>query len=97
MRRPAHRDALGGERKRLALEVLFRSAFDVLLLDEPDNFLDIEGKRWLEERIRVCPKAILFVSHDRAVLAATATRVVTLEGRGAWVHPAGFASYGGGA
>jgi ATPase subunit of ABC transporter with duplicated ATPase domains len=84
----------GGERKRLALEVLFGSAFDVLLLDEPDNFLDIEGKRWLEERIRACPKAILFVSHDRAVLAATATRVVTLEGRGAWVHPGGFASYG---
>ncbi|HEU4354504.1 MAG TPA: ATP-binding cassette domain-containing protein, partial [Actinomycetota bacterium] len=66
----------GGERKRLALEVLFRSAFDVLLLDEPDNFLDIEGKRWLEEQIRTCPKAILFVSHDRAVLAATATRVL---------------------
>jgi ATPase subunit of ABC transporter with duplicated ATPase domains len=84
----------GGERKRLALEVLFRSDFDILLLDEPDNFLDIEGKRWLEERIRACPKTILFVSHDRAVLAATATRVVTLEGRGAWVHPSGFASYG---
>jgi ATPase subunit of ABC transporter with duplicated ATPase domains len=84
----------GGERKRLALEVLFRSAFDVLLLDEPDNFLDIEGKRWLEEQIRACPKTILFVSHDRAVLAATAARVVTLEGRGAWVHPAGFATYG---
>ncbi len=84
----------GGERKRLALEVLFRSGFDVLLLDEPDNFLDIEGKRWLEEQIRSCPRAILFVSHDRAVLAATATRVITLEGRGAWVHPSGFASYG---
>jgi len=84
----------GGERKRLALEILFRSGFDALLLDEPDNFLDIEGKRWLEEQIRSCAKTILFVSHDRAVLAATATRVITLEGRGAWVHPAGFVSYG---
>ena len=84
----------GGERKRLALEVLFRSTFDVLLLDEPDNFLDIGGKRWLEEQVRSCPKTILFVSHDRAVLAATAMRVVTLEGRGAWVHAAGFATYG---
>jgi ATPase subunit of ABC transporter with duplicated ATPase domains len=84
----------GGERKRLALEVIFRGAFDVLLLDEPDNFLDIEGKRWLEEQIRACPKTILYVSHDRAVLAATATRVVTMEARGAWVHPAGFTSYG---
>jgi ATPase subunit of ABC transporter with duplicated ATPase domains len=84
----------GGERKRLALEVLFRSAFDLLLLDEPDNFLDIDGKRWLEEQIRSCPRTILMVSHDRAVLAATVNRVVTLEGRGAWVHPAGFTSYG---
>ncbi len=84
----------GGERKRLALEVLFRGAYDVLLLDEPDNFLDIEGKRWLEEQVRACAKTILFVSHDRAVLAATATRIVTLEGRGAWVHPARFATYG---
>jgi ATPase subunit of ABC transporter with duplicated ATPase domains len=83
----------GGEQKRLALEVLFRSAFDVLLLDEPDNYLDIEGKTWLEEQIRGSDKTILFVSHDRALLAATATRVVTLEGRGAWVHPAGYDTY----
>ena len=83
----------GGEQKRLALELLFRSAFDVVLLDEPDNYLDIEGKTWLEEKIRESPKTILFVSHDRALLAATATRVVTLEGRGAWVHPGGYATY----
>jgi ATPase subunit of ABC transporter with duplicated ATPase domains len=83
----------GGERKRLALEVIFRSPFDTILLDEPDNTLDIEGKTWLEEEIRESPKTILFVSHDRTVLARTATRIVTLEGKGAWVHPAGYASY----
>ncbi len=83
----------GGEQKRLALELLFRSPLDILLLDEPDNYLDIEGKTWLEEQMRASDKTILFVSHDRALLAATATRVVTLEGRGAWVHPAGYATY----
>lgn len=83
----------GGEQKRLALEVLFRSPFDLLLLDEPDNFLDIAGKDWLEEQIRESPKTLLFVSHDRALLAGTATRVVTLEAHGAWVHPGGYASY----
>jgi ATPase subunit of ABC transporter with duplicated ATPase domains len=83
----------GGEQKRLALELLFRSDFDVLLLDEPDNHLDIEGKTWLEDRIRASDKTILFVSHDRALLAETATRVVTLEGRGAWVHPDGYTTY----
>ena len=85
----------GGEQKRLALEVLFRSPLDVLLLDEPDNYLDIEGKAWLEEQIRASDKTILFVSHDRALLAVTATRVVTLESRGAWVHPAGYETYAG--
>ena len=73
--------------------MLFASDFDILLLDEPDNFLDIEGKHWLEERIRSSPRTILFVSHDRAVLAATATRVVTLEARSAWTHPGGFRAY----
>jgi ATPase subunit of ABC transporter with duplicated ATPase domains len=83
----------GGERKRLALEVVLRSPFEVMLFDEPDNTLDIEGKRWLEDQIRDSSRTILFVSHDRAVLAGTTDRVVTLEGRGAWVHPGGFATY----
>ena len=42
----------GGEQKRLALEVLLRGPDEVLLLDEPDNYLDVPGKRWLEQRLR---------------------------------------------
>ena len=83
----------GGERKRLALEVIFASPFDTIVLDEPDNTLDIEGKTWLEQTIAACPRTILFVSHDRTVLARTATRIVTLEGRAAWTHPSGYATY----
>jgi ATPase subunit of ABC transporter with duplicated ATPase domains len=83
----------GGERKRLALEIVLRSSFDVILLDEPDNTLDIAGKEWLEERISGDTRTILFVSHDRTVLERTATQVVTLEGRATWTHTAGFASY----
>jgi len=83
----------GGERKRLALEVIFRSPFDVILLDEPDNTLDIEGKTWLEDMIVASPKAILMVSHDRAVLDRTATRIVTLEGKAAWTHHGRFGTY----
>jgi ATPase subunit of ABC transporter with duplicated ATPase domains len=83
----------GGEQKRLALESLFRSDADILLLDEPDNFLDIPGKRWLEEILNGSKKTVLYVSHDRALLANTANRVVTLEGRGAWTHPESFATY----
>jgi ATPase subunit of ABC transporter with duplicated ATPase domains len=83
----------GGEQKRLALETLLRGPDEVLLLDEPDNYLDVPGKRWLEERLAESSKTVLFVSHDRELLAQTATRVVTIEGRSAWVHGGGFASY----
>src|SRR5699024_8142249 len=55
----------GGEQKRLALEALLRGPDELLLLDEPDNFLDVPGKRWLEERMIESAKSILFISHDR--------------------------------
>src|SRR5205085_11475039 len=83
----------GGEQKRLALEALLRGPDEVLLLDEPDNYLDVPAKRWLEERLRESSKTVLYVSHDRELLAQTATRIVTIEARTAWTHGAGFASY----
>ena len=83
----------GGEQKRLALEILLRSDDDILMLDEPDNFLDIPGKRWLEEQIATTRKTVLFVSHDRELLAAASTKVVTLEGKGCWTHGDSFATW----
>ncbi|MFZ2013380.1 MAG: ATP-binding cassette domain-containing protein [Nocardioides sp.] len=89
----------GGEQKRLVLEYLLAGPDEVLLLDEPDNFLDVPGKIWLEERIRDSDKTILFISHDRELLNNTATRIVTVElgsfggGNSVWTHPGGFASY----
>ncbi|WP_460522449.1 ABC-F family ATP-binding cassette domain-containing protein [Flindersiella endophytica] len=87
----------GGEQKRLVLEALLRGPDEVLLLDEPDNYLDVPAKRWLEERMRESQKTILYVSHDRELLANTATRVVTVElqiaGNSAWTHPQGYATY----
>jgi ATPase subunit of ABC transporter with duplicated ATPase domains len=84
----------GGEQKRLALEALLRGPDQVLLLDEPDNYLDVPGKRWLEAALVETPKTVLFVSHDRELLHRTATRIVTVEAHGAWVHGGGFAGYG---
>jgi ATPase subunit of ABC transporter with duplicated ATPase domains len=83
----------GGEQKRLALEALLRGPDSVLLLDEPDNYLDVPGKRWLEAALAETPKTVLFVSHDRELLHRTATRIVTVEAHGAWVHGGGFATY----
>ncbi len=83
----------GGERKRLVLESLFASDVDILLLDEPDNYLDLSGKRWLEQQIVASKKTIVVISHDRELLVAVADTVVTLEGFGAWVHPGPFRTY----
>jgi ATPase subunit of ABC transporter with duplicated ATPase domains len=87
----------GGEQKRLVLEALLRGPDEVLLLDEPDNYLDVPAKRWLEERLNESPKTVLFVSHDRELLARSATRILTLElgaaGNSVWVHGGGFTSY----
>jgi ATPase subunit of ABC transporter with duplicated ATPase domains len=89
----AARSLSGGERKQLVLDVLFASDADVLLLDEPDNFLDVSAKLALERRVRASKKTILMISHDREVLNGAVGTIVTLEGNGAWVHGGSYATY----
>lgn len=83
----------GGERKRLVLDLLLTSGVDVLLLDEPDNYLDIPTRVWLEEQILTCPSTILMVSHDRSLLERVATKLIVLEGSACWVHGGSYASF----
>lgn len=87
----------GGEQKRVVLEALLTGPADLLLLDEPDNYLDVPAKRWLEERLIASDKTVLFISHDRELLSRVATAVVTLEpgalGATAWTHPGSFATW----
>ncbi|WP_345500330.1 ABC-F family ATP-binding cassette domain-containing protein [Pedococcus ginsenosidimutans] len=87
----------GGEQKRVVLEALLRGPEEVLLLDEPDNYLDVPAKRWLEDQLIASPKTVLFVSHDRELLDRVATRIATLEpgssGSSLWVHPGRFSTY----
>ena len=83
----------GGEQKRLVLEALLRGLDEVLLLDEPDNYLDVPGKQWLERQLADTQKTVLLISHDRELLAQAANRIVTVEGGSSWVHGGGFATY----
>ncbi|MGW2864747.1 ATP-binding cassette domain-containing protein [Streptomyces sp. NPDC001205] len=87
----------GGEQKRLVLEALLRGPDEVLLLDEPDNYLDVPGKRWLEERLAETRKTVLFISHDRELLARAAQRIIAVEpgpaGSDVWVHGGGFGTF----
>ena len=87
----------GGEQKRLVLEALLRGPDEVLMLDEPDNYLDVPAKRWLEDELVASAKTVLFISHDRELLDRVATRIATLEpgaaGSSLWVHSGRFSTY----
>ncbi|MGL5929832.1 MAG: ABC-F family ATP-binding cassette domain-containing protein [Dermatophilaceae bacterium] len=87
----------GGEQKRLVLEYLLRGPDPILVLDEPDNYLDVPGKRWLEEQLVASGKTILLVSHDRELLSRVPTRMATLEpsraGSRVWVHTGTYETY----
>ena len=83
----------GGERKRLVLDLLLTSGVDVLFLDEPDNYLDIPTRGWLEEQIKACKSTILMVSHDRTLLERVATKIIAVEGSGAWVHGGSYVTF----
>ena len=87
----------GGEQKRLVLEVLLRSNVDVLVLDEPDNYLDVPGKTWLEDQLIATSKTVVLISHDRALLDRAATHIVSFElgaaGNTAWLHGGSFGTF----
>ncbi|MER2497336.1 ATP-binding cassette domain-containing protein [Vibrio neptunius] len=58
----------GGQLAKLQLYYLFEQSPDILLLDEPSNHLDTQGKQWLINKLKAFPGKILLVSHDRALL-----------------------------
>ncbi|WP_028961952.1 ABC-F family ATP-binding cassette domain-containing protein [Sulfobacillus thermosulfidooxidans] len=69
----------GGEKHRLALLQVLLSGADIWLLDEPNNHLDITTIEWLEQQIRAFQGAVILVSHDRAFLDHTTTRIISWE------------------
>jgi len=70
----------GGERNRLHMAKLLRTAGNLLLLDEPSNDLDVDTLRALEEALQSFPGCAVVVSHDRWFLDRVATHVLAFEG-----------------
>jgi ATPase subunit of ABC transporter with duplicated ATPase domains len=79
------------------LAASLRGPDDGLPRAAPDNYPDVPGKRWLEDRLKETRKTVLFVSHDRELLARAAERIVAVEpgpaGSDVWIHGGGFATF----
>ncbi|CUR59810.1 ATPase component of ABC transporters with duplicated ATPase domain [metagenome] len=69
----------GGQAARVALAALLLSRFDVVLLDEPTNDLDLDGLERLEAFVQGLRGGVVLVSHDREFLARCVTRIVELD------------------
>jgi ATP-binding cassette subfamily F protein 3 len=83
----------GGQRKLVGLAACVVSQPDVLLLDEPDNHLDLDGKRYLERFLRAYPGGVVVVSHDRYLLDLVVDEIVELEGGKLTRFPGNYSEY----
>ncbi len=83
----------GGEKKLVNLARILLQEPDILLLDEPDNHLDIEAKAWLERYIRDYPGTVLIISHDRRLLDRVVKKIFQLEDGKISVYFGNYSSY----
>ncbi len=85
--------ASGGERTRAALAKALCSDPDLLILDEPTNYLDFQALEWLEGMLNRRRHALVVVSHDRQFLDQVVTRVWEVERRRLQSFPGNYTKY----
>ncbi|MBZ4687411.1 MAG: ATPase component of transporter with duplicated ATPase domain [Clostridiales bacterium] len=83
----------GGQKTRLALAKLLLREPELILLDEPTNYLDIKAVEWLEDYLATYPGAILAVSHDRYFLDRFVERILELTSQGLQSYPGNYTRY----
>lgn len=86
-------DLSGGERARLELAKIFKKGPNVLILDEPTNHMDLQGKEALENIIIQYTGTVLFVSHDRYFVQKAADRLLVVNENGIDDYPGTYSSY----
>jgi ATPase subunit of ABC transporter with duplicated ATPase domains len=86
---------LSGGQKKIALlaDLIYSNLYDVLLLDEPDNHLDIENKRWLANAIESFDGLVILISHDRHLLKQITTHTWLVEDREIRTYPFGYEKF----
>ncbi|WP_353625802.1 ATP-binding cassette domain-containing protein [Bacillus sp. JCM 19041] len=77
----------GGERVRTSLAKVFLGNYNVLVLDEPTNYLDLDTKEALTTVLRAYPGTIVFVTHDRALIDDLATDLLSFDEEEPFLHP----------
>lgn len=83
----------GGQKKLVGLAKLLAVGADVLLLDEPDNHLDLQGKARLEAFIKAFPGTVILVSHDRYLLDGTVNLIAEVEERALSLYTGNYSAY----
>jgi len=88
-------ESLSGGQKKLAklAELLYGNQFDVVILDEPDNHLDLDNKIWLEEALSAFGGLVILISHDRTFLDNVSTEVWLLENHQIKTYPFGYRKF----
>jgi ATP-binding cassette subfamily F protein 3 len=83
----------GGEKKLVNLARILIKMPDLLLLDEPDNHLDLEAKAWLEQYIQSYPGTVMIISHDRQLLDRAVKKIFELEDGKISVYTGNYSYY----
>ncbi|MGA1677138.1 MAG: ATP-binding cassette domain-containing protein, partial [Pseudomonadales bacterium] len=86
-------DCSGGMRRRTLLARALVGEPDLLLLDEPTNHLDLAAIEALEAALRAYRGTVVFVTHDRALIAALADRIIELDRGALSSYPGSYATY----
>lgn len=86
---------LSGGQKKLAMlaDLIYSNLYDVLLLDEPDNHLDIENKQWLASALKSFNGLVIMISHDRHLLKEISTHTWLVEDREIRTYPFGYGKF----
>jgi ATP-binding cassette subfamily F protein 3 len=83
----------GGWRMRVALAAALFSEPDLLMLDEPTNYLDLEGALWLEARLKKYPHSAVIISHDREILNNSCDHILHLSEGKLEIYTGGYDSF----